>query len=77
MGNGKRKEAIQMTEKQGKYIVGEDLDTPNTVRTSMARETALHFARVYKQTVWPKPLELSFEVDSVVIEVRAREKAKE
>ena len=63
-----------MTQDRRKYIVGTDLDTPITVRTSHARETALYLARVYKQTLWPKPLELSFEVDGVIVEVRAKEK---
>ena len=66
-----------MTQDRRKYIVGEDLDTPITVRTSHARETALYLARVYKQTLWPKVLELSFEVDGVTIEVRAKERRKE
>lgn len=61
-----------MTQDRRKYIVGADNDTAITTRTTFARETALHLARVYKQTIYPKPLELSFEVDGVIIEVRAR-----
>ena len=52
--------------------IGTDLDTPDTVRTSLARETALHMARVYKRTLYPRPLELSLQVDEVIVEVRVR-----
>ena len=63
-----------MTEKQDKYTVGTDKDTADTVRTSVIRETALYLARVYKKTYYPKPLELDFEVDEVVVEIRVRAK---
>ena len=66
-----------MTQDRRKYIVGTDLDTPITVRTSMARETALYLARVYKKTLYPKVMELTFEVDGIIVEVRAREKEKD
>jgi hypothetical protein len=61
-------------EDKGKYTVGADNDTADTVRTSVIRETALHMARVYKKTYYPKPLDLDFEVDEVVVEIRVRAK---
>jgi hypothetical protein len=61
-------------EEKGKYTVGTDKDTADTVRTSVIRETALYLARVYKKTYYPKPLDLDFEVDEVVVEIRVRAK---
>jgi hypothetical protein len=72
-GNG----LIESMETKGKYTVGTDRDTADTVRTSLARETALHLARVYKKTIYPRPLELEFEVDEVIVEVKVRAKDKE
>jgi len=65
-----------MTEDRRKYTVGSDLDTPDTMRKSMARMAAIYLAQVYKRTVWPRELELTFEVDGVVVEVRVRETAE-
>ena len=62
-----------MTQDRRKYIVGADNETRDTMRTSMARETALYLARMYKQTIWPRPLELTFEVDGVEIVISAKE----
>ena len=64
-------------EDRRKYIVGKDNDTADTVRTTLARETAMYLARVYKKTIYPRPLELTFEIDEVVVEVRVREKSKD
>lgn len=63
-------------ERRNKYTVGNDHETADTMRTTMARETAMHLARVYKKTIWPRELELTFEVDGVVVEVRVVDKAE-
>ena len=63
-------------EDRRKYEVGTDNDTSDTMRKSMARLTAMHLAQVYKRTIWPRVLELTFEVDGVVVEVRVVDKAE-
>lgn len=60
-------------EKKGKYQVGSDNDTSETVRTQIMGQAAQFIADVWKRHLYPNPYDRTFQVGGIKVRVQVGE----
>ena len=58
-----------MAQKQGKYIVGTDNDSAETVRTQLMGQAAQFIADVWRKHLYPKAYDRTFDVGGTLVRV--------
>ena len=58
-----------MTQKQGKYTVGSDNDTADTIRTQLINDAAQFIASQWKKHLYPTTYERVFDVGGTRVKV--------
>lgn len=61
--------------RNGKLKVGQDLDSPETVRTQLMGQTAAFIADVWRKHIYPTPYDRTFNIGGTRVRVQVGEAA--